>query len=381
MTKKFYLGLMAVCALFLSCEKSDLAGTVSNVITEDAQKSQVFDLMLAASTNPVIVEEMNGKAIASLNVGLEESIYLDEVMYDSDATMKSDAHSNILKEFITSNLGTTRSLDDVTMVVDGIEIYWPYCENWDGYSQPVIVINEYDDNQFIEDDKVYAYRAVDGGVEKLIVDEEYSMSNPVWVISESDVTLEDIVNLKAGNYESTNIVPRAKSSDVVCEVNATRLTSTVQHDTWINGGSEYVIYWFHQDPNQPDSIKMNVSGQIKLSRKEISNATPKDFIFTGNFDWSADQRYNRLKVIEYDPGNNMEIPIKLTASFGDVDVELETTITINENDELIMDYHIQRQAMFTEGTYIDDMHYQKVFNCVGVTLQTTITCFNKVDEM
>lgn len=376
MTKKFYLGLMAVSALFLSCEKSDLAGTVSNVITEDAQKSQVFDLMLAASTNPVIVEEMNGKAIASLNVGLDESIYLDEVMYDSDATMKSDAHSNILKEFITSNLGTTRSLDDVTMVVDGIEIYWPYCENWDGYSQPVIVINEYDDNQFIEDDNVYAYRAVDGGVEKLIVDEEYSMSNPVWVISESDVTLEDIVS-----YKTRKLMSAAENPDLKAELIVTTITSNTHHDSWLDGGSEYVIYWCHEDMQEPNGIRVNQTAQIKFSRKEINDKKIKEINFIGNFDWSIEQQYNRVVVKEYDPGNDEDEEITLTVIVNGVSTQLRSTIRTNETDDDIMSYHIPRSAMFSDETMIDDMHYQKPYSGVGVTLQTMLSLSHRVNEI
>ena len=149
----------------------------------------------------------------------------------------------------------------------------------------------------------------------------------------------------------------------------------------MNGASDYQIYWFHEDCNEPDSIKVNTSGQIKLSRKEIRNGTPREITFTGNFDWSKEQRYNRLKVIEVDPSGNKEIPIKLSATIKGVEVALETKITINDNDEMIMDYNIQRQAMFTEDTYVDDKHYQKAFNGNGVTLQTVITCSKKLEEV
>lgn len=382
------LVLLGLCSVLYSCEKSNLAENKETFRTEGEQVSNcIFDLMLEAATNPTIVKCMNDEAIDSYNAGLDESVYIEEILTSDRPSVKSNTSSFILKDYILNNIHTnkTKSSEDITIVINDVEIYWPYAEDWDGYTQPVIVINSNDNNQFIEDDKTYAYKltkeGADNNIETLIVDEEYAMKYPVWVINKSDVALQDIINLKYGNYDQTNYIPRTKSSDMVCELNATTITSIIQHDAWVNGASDYQIYWFHEDCNEPDSIKVNTSGQIKLSRKEIRNGTPREITFTGNFDWSKEQRYNRLKIIEVDPSGNKEIPIKLSATIKGVEVALETKITINDNDEMIMDYNIQRQAMFTEDTYVDDKHYQKAFNGNGVTLQTVITCSKKLEEV
>ena len=384
--KKFKSILMslAICALILSCEKSDI---IANEGLTQQSTDCILDLMLKASTDTTIVRSMNNEAITSHKAGLEESVYLEDVINNDGTIVRSGASSSILKEYIVNNLTTysTRSDEDVTMVVNDVEIYWPYCDNWDGYSQPVIVINEYNESQFIEDDKVYAYKYINNGIdceiEEIIVDEEYAKHNPVWVISKSDVTLEYITYLKTKKYNASQNITRATGSEQIYEVTATKLTSTEQHDSWLDGGSEYVIYWFHPDVNKNDSLRVNISGQIKLSRKEITNATPKDVSFICNFDWATDQRYNRLKIIEFDPGSNMTFPITLKFTTSEnKEVTLGTEITINENDEHIMEYEIPRQSMFSSATYVNDSLYRRDFTCLGVTLEVETTNYDNLEN-
>lgn len=392
-TIKTMIAVIAVSMVFSSCEKSD-SGILNDVNLDKTPSAQdsMLDLMLKASVNEDVVKTMNEVAIASSIIGLDESIYLDEVMAEENPTTKSSVTSNnkIIKDFILDNITSnkTKSTEDVTMVINNIEIYWPYSEDWDGVSQPVVVINKNSDEQFIEADKVYAYKLTpnQGGtgydVETIIVDEEYALKNPVWVINESDVTLEEITNLKNGKFSENSYLPRTKSSDMVCELNATKITSTEQHDVWINGASDYQIYWAHEDYSYADSIRVNTSGKIKITRKQIRNATPVNITFTGNYDWSVDQRYNRLTVIEIDAGGgNKEIPITLSAEIKGVKVSLSTTIPIKGNNDMIMNYHIQRQAMFTENTYVNDKLYKKSFNGNGVTVETSLTCSKSLPEV
>lgn len=235
------IAVIAVSMVFSSCEKSN-SGILNDVNLDKTPSAQdsMLDLMLKASVNEDVVKTMNEVAIASSIIGLDESIYLDEVMAEENPTTKSSVTSNnkIIKDFILDNITSnkTKSTEDVTMVINNIEIYWPYSEDWDGVSQPVVVINKNSDDQFIEADKVYAYKLTpnQGGtgydVETIIVDEEYALKNPVWVINESDVTLEEITNLKNGKFSENSYLPRTKSSDMVCELNATKITSTEQHD-------------------------------------------------------------------------------------------------------------------------------------------------------
>lgn len=272
--------------------------------------------------------------------------------------------------------------------LNGIEIYWPYSDNRDGVSQPVVVLNTGDDNQYIEADKTFAYRFVQDGddvdIETIIVDERYAEENPVWVINRSDVSLSDIVSFKTGNYEGTAYVPRkVADSDRtnVCELMANTIKSVKQHDDWLNGGSEYIIYWFFPYGEDQDKLKYNCTSQIKISRNEIKAGKARTINFVGNFDWAMAQRYNKLKVIEFDPGADINIPIKLSVEVKGVKLSIETKISINKNDERVMEYEIPRSALFTTETKVSDTEYTKSFYGDGVTVKTTLTSYESVPEI
>lgn len=379
-----------IVAVIISCTKEkqqQCAPFVENTLAGQNDETELINLMLNASVRPDVVNAMNSVARASLEAGLEESVYLDEILDDSPLTKTLiNDNTQLLRNYFNEYLSlSTKSGDEDVIRLDNIEIYWPYSDNWDGISQPVIVFNQYDDSQYIEEDKTYAYRFIPQGdsysAERIIVDEAYAESNPVWIIGVSDISLEDIVNQKNGDYEKTNIVPRNVSTkaDNVCELIANTLKSTKQHDDWVNGGSEYIIYWFF--PDNTNTVRENHTAQIKMSRKEIKNGTVRTIDFTGNFDWSIDQRYNKIKVIEFDPGGNKNIPIELSAKINNATVTLKTTISVNDNDEMVMEYEIPRQSMFTVNTKVDATHYTKTFYGDGVYVKTTLSAIEALAEL
>lgn len=388
---------IAVAFAICACNK-DENNVVEPMTSNDELVDQpLIETLLSATTNNDFLSAMYDEATSSYNAGLEESIYLDEILETESATKSCANSHDFLRNFFTKqmagNFFTATKSDDV-LSWNNIEIYWPYSDAWDGISRPVIVLNHNDKNQYIEADKTYAYKLneTENGyeVETIVVDEAYAETNPVWVINASDVALEDIINLKNGAYDKTNYIPRnvinnpavaTKSSSNVCELVVNTICSTKQHDDWLNGGSEYIIYWFFPYGTDLDKVKNNCTGQIKISRKEIKKGTVRTINFTGNFDWAMAQRYNRVKVIEFDPGAGKDIPIKLSAEVKGVKVTLETSISVNNNDEMVMDYEIYRQSMFTVKTKIDETHYVKSFYGDGVTLETTLEAIEAVAEL
>ena len=193
------------------------------------------------------------------------------------------------------------------------------------------------------------------------------MENPVWVINQSDVTLDDIVNLKNGNYDKTNIAPKnvQTKSNEVCPLVVKTICSTTQHDDWANGGSEYVIYWFYPSP-QLDQVLYQQSTQIKISRKAISNKEVRTINFYGNFDWSEPQLYNYVYLIEYDPGKNKDKTIDLHVEVLGVTKKLSTTISINNNDDELLKYEVLRSSMLSAKDRTRDLPGS------GVTITATL---------
>lgn len=382
-----------VLSAMSACDKETVRQAATSVVINEVPQSEnpLVNLMLKACNSKEVVLAMHNEALSSLDAGLEESVYFDEVIGETGTKSQDGVNRSIIRNFLMDEVSSSNRLMTKNVEVfdlNGIEIYWPYSDNWDGVSQPVVVLNTGDDNQYIEADKTFAYRFVQDGddvdIETIIVDERYAEENPVWVINHSDVSLSDIVSLKTGNYEGTAYVPRkVADSDRtnVCELMANTIKSVKQHDDWLNGGSEYIIYWFFPYGEDQDKLKYNCTSQIKISRKEIKAGKARTINFVGNFDWAMAQRYNKLKVIEFDPGADINIPIKLSVEVKGVKLSIETKISINKNDERVMEYEIPRSALFTTETKVSDTEYTKSFYGDGVTVKTTLTSYESVPEI
>lgn len=382
-----------------SCSKSELyiVEQYNNEIGSISIKREnpILNLMLKASNEKDIVEAMHKEALSSLGIGLEESVYFNDILSD-DASTRVVSEKSILKNFINSNISLkgealrTTTFNDVFEIND-VEIYWPYSEDWDGVSQPVIVFNNNNDNQYIEDDKTYAYKFIKDGdtyiVDTLVVDENYAENNPVWVINKNHVSLEDIVNLKLGNYSSTNYIPRQKNNSstrdgelgsYVSTLMIKTIQSTKQHDSWLDGGSEYIIYW-----GFPVDAVFNLgehhTGQIHFSRKEIKRKAIKTINFTGNYDWDKAQTHNKIKVMEFDPGKNIKITFSLKGKYKGVEGEFKTEITINNNDDFIMEYLIPRKAYMKKENQVSQYLFKNEFTGRGVTLVTNLYAEETID--
>jgi hypothetical protein len=129
-------------------------------------------------------------------------------------------------------------------------------------------------------------------IDSLLVNEEYAMENPVWVIKNQSIETIDLINLKK-NHDFTRYYPRdenliesnsahlrSTTSYKIAETAITSIKSEKQHDDWLNGGSEYVIYWFF--PTKYFGLAKHWTSQIHFSRKEIKNKTIKNISFIGN---------------------------------------------------------------------------------------------------
>lgn len=388
-----YLSLLVIATY--SCSKSDLdvAGQGNGEIAKDGSisienQNPVLDLMLKASNDKGIVKAMHSEALSSLEVGLEESVYFNDIL-SNDAATRVVSEKSVLKSFIHSNLSLNGSAlraansNDV-FKIDDVEIYWPYSEDWDGISQPVIVLNNSDGTQYIEEDKTYAYKFTkDGGhyvIDTLIVDENYAENNPVWVVNKNHVSLQDIINLKSGNFASTKYIPRqetntltrsAEPGSYVSTLMIKSIQSTQQHDDWLNGGSEYIIYWGFP-ANEIFKLGEHHTGQIHFSRKEIKKRTTKTINFTGNYDWDKTQTHNKIKVIEFDPGKNVKFTFSLKGKYKAVEGEFKTEITLNNNDDFIMEYLVPRKAYMKKENQVSTYLFKNKFEGSGVTVITNL---------
>ena len=369
----------------------------------DINKKNISDILVKISSDNQLVTELHELVGESLDYGLDEIAFFDEILNPdkyASKTRSSNNLSNRLSNLLQlSNNSPLRGAKNDVFSMNNLEIYWPYSEDWDGISTPVVTFvpsniegidndDEYNQNYIVTAYQFIYNEEGEFTIDSLLVDENYAMNNPVWVVRNQSINIEDVIDLKK-NKNFSKIIPRNKNLIInnepevrstapykIAETRVASIKSEKQHDDWLNGGSEYHIYWFF--PVKDFGLSTHKSGEIHFSRKEIKNKTTKQINFLGNFDWDKGQSHNRLKILEYDPGKDMQFNIKLSASFTPkespvtVAGEFSTTIKINNNDDHILEYTIPRTSMFTTQTKINDKTYQKAFSGNGVTVNVKI---------
>lgn len=344
-------------------------------------------LMFVAQTQAM--NDVYEAVMKSMEYGLDETMYIDDV---------SNTNKPLYKSIMSkSKVNSENNSSNFELNIDGLEVYWPYANNWDHVSVPVVACYV-SDSSYIEGDKLKAYKLIkldDGTFQKdsILVNEAYAIENPVWVVKKASLTAEDLTNIIEGKATSMGVkyAPRknvkfnnqsarmkvgaATQATQVVETKIRSLQCTTQHDTWANGGSEFRVFWFF--PTSQFGLSVHKIDLVSLTRDEINKGTVRSLDFIANYDWFEGQLHNRLKVVEYDPGTDISFEIKLSTTYKPKDEEVsytgefKTTIKLNNVDDEIMDETIARTAMFTTETQVDNTTYKKSFSKAGVTIGTT----------
>lgn len=269
-TKKKWLtpmvpALAAMSALFLSaCERAEqpdlsfkepattdvpvtelsvegVARMLSGLPLTIAQVREVHCAVSSSSSNGYDEEYPFANLISSPGAGVG-----DELLQTRAAT----EYPEPLRDLLTSvDIPATRSgsLSDA-LSNSGMQIYWPYSEDWDGKSLPVITFNPEETSS--------APRLQDGSnvgflreqlpngswiVKEVTVDEEYARNHPVWVINRNeDATYLTPQMVEALYPERFSNIATRSSGDfktlVLKEFKAHR-----NYDSWFAGGSEFFV--------------------------------------------------------------------------------------------------------------------------------------------
>jgi len=124
------------------------------------------------------------------------------------------------------------------LTASGLQIYWPYSEDWDGRSMPVIT---YIPDLVLEANTGFLRETLPDGssiVKEILVDEDFARSNPVWVVNWN----EDASAITPQILEKTlsEFVPTRASSDFKT-LRLKEFKAHVQYDPWYSGGSEFFV--------------------------------------------------------------------------------------------------------------------------------------------
>ena len=247
-------------------------------------------------------------------------------------------------------------LDDLTM--SDIQIYWPFSENWDGETMPIITFDPEDGS-----DVNIGYRLLcedDGSrrVEEVIVDEVMASEMPVWVVNRNSdagyTTLEMLRREDPGWGEGggTIIVKPALKTGGRLAMKSSSETDTMkslllkdftvkrQCDPWFCGGSEFVIL-----TGYVDDFTASTEAELRLYNPLITNfvivikrsqvGKPQPFNAVLISDWNPQMTHCAFMITEDDGGTMTEWKCTALVRIASKSYGVEINLPFNSRDDVI----------------------------------------------
>ena len=268
-----FLFFLPLGVLLLGCEKIDHTGEAealsqepTEIATEDLarlfaelplgqeQFREVFDAVSSSSANGYDEEYMLRDLFAEPGSGVG-----DAATKAAGLPVPAKSYSRPIRDLITEHLGaglTKSAAMSPEEYVDALEssdfqVYWPYQDDWDGSSAPIITYDPGDGSS-----RNFGYECVtasDGSrrIETVIVDEEMARKRPVWVINRNDdsgFTSLEMLRRQDPDWGTGGgeiiVGPQTKSAEGEPVLRTLILKDFCAHrnyDSWLAGASEFFV--------------------------------------------------------------------------------------------------------------------------------------------
>ena len=239
-----------------------------------------------------------------------------------------------------------------------IQIYWPFCENWDGDQQPVITFDPEDGA-----DVNMGFRLVindDGSrsVEEIIVDEEMAKEMPVWVVnrnSDAEFTTLELLRREDPNWGEgggTIIVkPQTRAVQTVTEqTRSTKsglkslvlkdFTMRRHYDTWFAGASEFFVKVGAVDDftaaTESELLMYNpliTDFMVVVKRNQLGKPQKSDILLVS--DWNEQMSHCAFMITEDDGGTRTEWKCTALVRIKSMSYGVEMNLPFNTRDDIV----------------------------------------------
>ena len=245
-----------------------------------------------------------------------------------------------------------------------IQIYWPFSEDWDGESLPVITFDPCDGSE-----TNIGYRAVDDGsgvrtVEEVIVDERFASEYPVWVVNRNDdAGFTSLEMLRRQDPEwgtgggSVIVKPktlpsaRAASSDTPVRTLILKdFTMLRNYDPWFAGASEFFV-----KIGSVEDFKASTEAELKLynpavtdfmivvKRKYVGKPRPFNAVLVS--EWTDQLEKCALMITEDDGGTRTSWKCSAVVKVASKSYGFEINLPFNTRDDIVWRGQLSRRYL------------------------------------
>lgn len=348
------LGLMALVSL--SCSKEDsgsspgpqafLAAPAASVTPERVarllseaplgigQVREVRDAVDASSSNGYDEEYTFGNMLAAPGAGVGDAL---------PGTRASREYPVPLRSLLRAS--ATRSGDCPPDFLDalaasGLQIYWPYSEDWDGETLPVVTFDPGDGSlsnvgfeRVLLDDGSWSVREIE-------VDESVAMSRPVWVVNRN----EDEGFLTPQMLEKLPGKPREpstrSSSGELRTLTLKTFRADRNYDSWFAGASEFwvkcgaVEHFVASSEYEMRQYSPSVTDfMIVVRRKKVGKNLPFNVVLVS--EWTSQLENCAFLIVEDDGGARTSWKCSAEVKIKSKTYGFDVNLPFRRNDDIV----------------------------------------------
>lgn len=222
--------------------RRDVAAMLASLPIGTAQLSEVHCAVSASASNGYDEEYMMRDLLSVPGAGVGD----DKTSSTKAAEQWKDPLKDMIADYLASRVAATKaSAADVQAYLDelsasGLQIYWPYSEDWDGITMPLVT---FDPGSGAESNYAYVISKDDTGyvvTDSVYVDETVAHERPVWVINTND----DSAGVPLDGYFATKAWDEYGEFDGSgqCNLYIRDFTMLRNYDTWFCGASEFHVW-------------------------------------------------------------------------------------------------------------------------------------------
>ena len=334
---------------------SDLAKIISELPLEQEHLQEVYDAVNSSSGNGYDEEYTMDRLFTSPGSGVGER----------GEPTKAAAYATPLRElfadYFRSRSETKAGAADVEAYVNTLrdsdmQIYWPYSEDWDQETFPVVT---FDPGDGAKTNYGYMLGFDDSGahvVDSVLVTEELARERPVWVINRNaDSAYTPVTLLDYDSPSAVRTVQEAKAKGKKM-LTIKDFTMARHFDSWFAGASEFFIRCGAVDgfkAKTDDELKQYSPSvtdfMIVVKRKFVKCKVPFNAILLTDFTDQIEQL--AFMIIEDDGGTTTSWKCNAMVKYNSKSYGFEVELPYRDKDDIVWRGYLDR-SFFTDSSLI-----------------------------
>lgn len=366
--KNFTVSILALLAV-VSCSRdavtpappgspaslSEVARIMSRLPLEEEHLMEVYDAVGASSGNGYDEEYMMSDLFGSPGAGVGDD------RTESKAASYSRPIRELFADYLSRSCQTKSGSGDAEAYIEAlsasdVQIYWPYSEDWDGKTLPIIT---YDPGYGAETNMGYVLEYGSGGaevVDSVLVDEQLAMSRPVWVINRNDdagfTPLEMFLKSRAPAGNSGPMVSIVGGEEEGRMLFVKSLQMLRNYDSWFGGASEFFIKCGAVDgfnASTDEELRLYTPSvtdfMVVVKRRQLGKTIPLDALLLTSL--TPQMENVAFLIIEDDGGKTTSWKCSAVVKYNSKSYGFEISIPYKDRDDIVWRGQLSRS--FFEG--------------------------------